>query len=264
MFATKSHKIDYGNWISMNIIIFSIVFCEIFVFLLLLSITGEWHVLLKVMFWFLTIASLLISAYFIYARYQFADRGGGMQEKIRGLLVGEMDWDGQGTALDIGCGNGPLTIRLAQQYPEARLTGIYLREGGWEYARPICEKNAEAEGVMGRIEFVQASATALPFEDESFDLVVSNLAFHKVKDVQAKKDLIKEALRVLKKGGVFAFQDLFWNEKLYGDLRDMVKDIKKWGVQEVVFVDTSKSELIPRALKLPFMVGPIGMIRGVK
>gem|GEM_PF-6454732 len=81
MFATKSHKIDYGNWISMNIIIFSIVFCEIFVFLLLLSITGEWHVLLKVMFWFLTIASLLISAYFIYARYQFADRGGGMQEK---------------------------------------------------------------------------------------------------------------------------------------------------------------------------------------
>jgi len=117
---------------------------------------------------------------------------------------------------------------------------------------------------MGRIEFVQASATALPFEDESFDLVVSNLAFHKVKDVQAKKDLIKEALRVLKKGGVFAFQDLFWNEKLYGDLRDMVKDIKKWGVQEVVFVDTSKSELIPRALKLPFMVGPIGMIRGVK
>lgn len=248
----------------MTIIIFSIVFCEIFVFLLLLSITGEWHVLLRVMFWFLTIASLLVSAYLIYARYQFADRGGGVEAKIRGLLVQEVDWDGQGTALDIGCGYGPLTIRLAQQYPEASLTGIYLREGSWEYSRPKCEKNAEAEGVRGRIEFVQASASALPFEDESFDLVVSNLAFHKVKDVQDKKDLIKEALRVLKKGGVFAFQDLFWSEKIFGDLRDMMKDMKKRGVQEVVFVDTSKSELIPRALKLPFVVGPIGMIRGVK
>jgi len=44
----------------------------------------------------------------------------------------------------------------------------------------------------------------------------------------------------------------------------MVKDIRSWDVQEAAFADTSKSELIPRALKLPFMIGPIGMIHGVK
>ena len=51
--------------------------------------------------------------------------------------------------------------------------------------------------------FQKASASKLPFADESFDVVVSNLTFHEVKDVKDKREVVREALRVVKKGGIF-------------------------------------------------------------
>ncbi len=39
---------------------------------------------------------------------------------------------------------------------------------------------------------------------------------------------------------------------------------RSWGIEEVEFVDTSKSEFIPKLLKLPFMVGRIGILHGKK
>ena len=76
--------------------------------------------------------------------------------------------------------------------------------------------------------------------------------------------LVKEALRVLKKGGRFALQDLFCIERMYGKPEDMIKTIKDWGVQRVEFVATKDSPIIPFALKLPFMVGTLGLIVGEK
>jgi ubiquinone/menaquinone biosynthesis C-methylase UbiE len=43
------------------------------------------------------------------------------------------------------------------------------------------------------VNFQKASASALRFEDESFDAAVSNLVFHKVGDAKDKRDVIKEA-----------------------------------------------------------------------
>ena len=79
----------------------------------------------------------------------------------------------------------------------------------WEYSKAVCERNAEIEGVAGRMNFQKASAAALPFEDEHFDAAVRNLVFHEVGDVINKRELLREALRVVKRGGAFAFQDLF-------------------------------------------------------
>ncbi|MFC1863087.1 class I SAM-dependent methyltransferase [Thermodesulfobacteriota bacterium] len=72
------------------------------------------------------------------------------------------------------------------------------------------------DGVAERVTFVRAYASYLPFDDEAFDVVVSNLVFHEVRDVKDKKLLIKEALRVVKKGGWFVFQDLFLWKQVYG------------------------------------------------
>jgi len=44
----------------------------------------------------------------------------------------------------------------------------------------------------------------------------------------------------------------------------LVLDIKGWGVAEVAFVETRKAPFIPAVLKLPFMVGSIGLIKGEK
>jgi ubiquinone/menaquinone biosynthesis C-methylase UbiE len=245
---------DYGNWVSKRLIYLPGLLALVFLPLALFS----YYFLL------ITVAFLCITAYFSYAYYRFSPAGGDIQARIREFVLDRLEWDGKGNALDIGCGNGALAVRLARKYPGATITGIDYWGGKWNYSIRACERNAEIEGVGNRIKFQQASAAALPFEDGHFDAAVSNFVFHAVKDVQNKRDVVKESLRVVKKGGCFAFQDLFPEKSMYGDIDGLLADIRSWGVQDVRYVNTSNAGFIPAILKLPFIVGSIGIICGRK
>ncbi len=153
---------------------------------------------------------------------------------------------------------------MQRSFPLPRVIGIDFWGERWEYSKSTCEANAKAEGIDERVGFQKASASKLPFEDEYFDAAVSNLCFHEVSDSKDKREVIREALRVVKKGGKFAFQDLFMLKKVYGEPEELVATIKSWGISKAEFVETRNSLFIPRALKLPFMTGPIGIIRGEK
>ena len=74
------------------------------------------------------------------------------------------------------------------------LVGIDYWGDDWEYSKDICEKNAEYEGVSDRISFIKASASKLPFDDNEFDVVVSCLTFHEVKDENDKIKVFKEGI----------------------------------------------------------------------
>jgi ubiquinone/menaquinone biosynthesis C-methylase UbiE len=254
MNVRQTSKPEYGNWVSTRLIYGSIAVSIPFFALSLVFPTLVVG----------TIPFLLLLAYFVYARYMFSQRGANLQARIRNLVAEHLDWNGEGRALDIGCGNAPLTIELAKRYPNAHLTGIDYWGGIWEYSKASCERNAEIEGVAGRMTFQKASAAALPFEDEHFDAVVSNFVFHEVGSVKDKRELIREALRVVRKGGVFAFQDLFLLKRQFGEVDDLLAVIKDWGINEAAFANTSNSQFIPRAMKLPFMLGRIGIIYGKK
>jgi ubiquinone/menaquinone biosynthesis C-methylase UbiE len=206
----------------------------------------------------------LVSMYFVYARYQFSPRGGNVQNQIWELVLSNFAWNGEGQALDIGCGNAPLTIKLARKYPRARIIGIDYWGKKWEYSKSICEKNAGIEGVEKRVSFQKASAAQLPFKDEYFDAAVSNLVFHEVSESRDKREVIREALRVVKKGGKFAFQDLFLLKRIYGEPDQLLSTIQSWGIKKVEFKRTYEAAFIPTMLKLPFMVGAIGIISGEK
>lgn len=245
---------DYGNWVSTKLIYGSAAMTIPFLGLSLIFPT-------------LIIGAMpfaLAFSYFAYAHRKLSQSGGNLQARIRNLVIDHLNWEGNGSALDIGCGNAPLAIEVAQRYPKVHVTGIDYWGGTWDYSKATCEKNAAIEGVANRMTFQKASASVLPFEDERFDAAISNLVFHEVRDVKDKTDVIKEALRVVKKGGAFAFQDLFLLKGQYGDIEDLVATVKSWGMKEVAFVNTSRSEFIPRALKLPFMLGRIGIIYGTK
>ena len=247
-------KPDYANWVSTKLMLGSGALVLLFVGLsFAFPVLAIGAVLLFVVF-----------TYFAYARCSFSPRGGNLQVRIRDLVSLHLHWEGVGEALDIGCGNGPLAIDLAKKYPGARVTGIDHWGGMWEYSQRACERNAEAEGVAERVTFQKASASALPFGDGTFDAAVSNFVFHEVRDTRDKRDVVKEALRVLKKGGVFAFQDLFLVKKMYGEIDDLLETIGSWGVGSVEFAKTRDSNFIPKALKLPFMVGTMGVIYGRK
>ena len=86
----------------------------------------------------------------------------------------------------------------------------------WSYAKDQCEKNARAEGVADRVIFQKGDAAHLDFPDGTFDAAVSNFVFHEVRSEKDKRKIVREALRVVKKGGSFAFQDLFSQESCTG------------------------------------------------
>ena len=243
---------DYGNWVSTKLIYGSAVPGALFLGLSFVHLA----------FLIGAVPFLAGLAYFAYARYTFSPRGGDIQAKLWKLVLDHLNWSGKGKALDIGCGNGPLTIALAQRHPDALVTGIDYWGKAWDYSQAVCERNAKAADVTERIDFQKASASNLPFEDGFFDAAVSNFVFHEVSDTKDKREVIREALRVVKPGGHFAFQDLFLVKELYGEVDDLLEMIREWGIAEVAFVDTSTSDFIPGALKLPFMIGKIGIVYG--
>ena len=254
MKQSSTDQPNYGNWVSTRLIFVPGVMALIF--------AG-----LAIPFPFLAVIAALFavaSLYFAYARYLFSPQGGNLQDRVRGLVLSHLDWNGAGQILDIGCGSGSLTIALAKKYKGARIMGIDYWGQKWEYSNKVCEKNAEIERVAERVTFQKASASALPFDDDCMDVAVSNLVFHEVGGVKDKKELIREALRVVKKGGKFVFQDLFLWKRLYGESNELTGAIRSWGIKEVELINTSKMPFIPRALKLPFMLGTIGVIVGEK
>lgn len=254
MIEDRKETPDYGNWVPLKFIYIPGAVSLLFLILAFLFLPAI--VLFGLLF--------LVSLYFAYARYLFSLRGGNVQDKIYEILLSSLNWNGTGQALDIGCGNAPLTIKLALKYKGARVVGIDYWGKTWEYSKEICEENVVMEGVAGRVTFLKASASKLPFEDGYFDAVVSNLVFHTVSDTKDKRDLIREALRVVRKGGRFAFQDLFLFKRFYGETDDFIATIRSWGVTKVKFVKTCKAPFIPKVLRLPFMVGTMGIISGEK
>jgi SAM-dependent methyltransferase len=250
MSELPANQPDYGNWVSAKLVYIPGVLCLLFA---ALSFALPALIILALLFF-------LGFAYFAYARVRFSQKGGDVQARIQDLVLDHLDWDGNGEVLDIGCGNAPLAIKVARKYPHAKVTGVDYWGQAWEYAKGVCERNAAIEGVAERVTFQQSSASRLPFGDESFDVAVSTLVFHEVRDAADKRQVVKEALRVVRKGGRFVFQDLFLWKQVYGDVDALLDTIKSWGIEQVEFVDTSRSAFIPRALKLPFMVGTIGIL----
>jgi len=250
----KASEPDYGNWMPRKILYLLGAVC---VLLLALSVVFPALIVVAALF-------IVVFAFVAYMRYQLSPRGGDVQTLIRELVVDRLEWDGNGRALDIGCGNAPLAIAIAKRFPNAHVTGIDYWGGRWEYSQRVCERNAVIEGVAGRTNFQKASASALPFEAESFDAAVSNLAFHEVRDAKDKRDVIKEALRVVKKGGAFAFQDLFLMKRVYGDVDELLETIRSWDIENVELTDTSHSDFIPKALRPSLIFGAIGILHGRK
>jgi len=169
-----------------------------------------------------------------------------------------------GKMLDIGTGSGSLSIKLAKKFSQAKVTGIDYWGSEWEYSKQQCMHNATLEGVNNRIEFIKASASKLPFKNAEFDVVVSCLTFHEVKDEDNKLTLLQEALRVSKKGGVFVFLDLFNDSKIYGELTELEMSLHELGLEKLEVVQLTSLVQLPRLLLQGKILGNAMIIRGEK
>ena len=251
-------KPNYSNWVpKIMIMVLLILFCIFCVLSILTNIGIIRGILIAVSVIF---GTLLV--YMVYAYWLFGNNDGELQKQLCNALLDRLDWDGRGKALDIGTGSGRAAICLAKKYPLAHCVGIDFWGNPWTYSRDICDRNATIEGVAYRVSFQRASAVKLPFEDGEYDLVISNFVFHSVRVVN-KIPVIKEALRVLKRGGSFAFQDLL-NKQFYGDMDIFYKELQSWGLKEFRLVDSSDFVYVPLALRVEHMVGNAKILYGIK
>ncbi|MBP3893210.1 MAG: class I SAM-dependent methyltransferase [Atopobiaceae bacterium] len=103
--------------------------------------------------------------------------------------------DFSGTLLEVPVGTGVLTMPLYGTLPSAQITCLDYSADMMGSAR----QKATALGLRN-VEFQQGDVGALPFADESFDIVLSMNGFHAFPNKEAA---YAETFRVLKQGGTF-------------------------------------------------------------
>ncbi len=102
-----------------------------------------------------------------------------------------------GDALEIGSGTGYFSLNLVQLGAIERLTATDISPGMLQRLAAT----AEALGIEG-VTTVETEAEVLPFEDESFDLVLGHAVLHHIPDLDRA---FAEFRRVLRPGGMIAF-----------------------------------------------------------
>ena len=214
----------------------------------------------------LFVLCLSFTIYMQLCHNTFSFTKGMLMSKLHKFLVDHLFWNGQGRLLDVGCATGALSVRCARRYTQAEVVGVDNWGKDWSYGKNQCDTNANAEGVGVRTKFEQGSLGTLAFEDERFDAVVSSLAFRKVRAIANKRQLVREALRILRKGGSFAFQDTFAHKKCYGNMEDFVEELRKEGITEVHYMHRIENVcgFIPYFVRAPWVLRGVGLLYGVK
>ena len=258
--AASRTTAHFGNWIRMRILVIHLAIG------IALVVAGFLipHPLARLLTWGAATVPLGLGLFLSYLYFCFSDAGGGVQRRLWTLVLDQLAWDGRGAALDIGTGQGALAIGLAGRFPEAQVHGVDLWAADWEYSQGACERNARALGVGDRVSFERASASALPLEDESMDAVVSHFVFHEVKDGGGPIGALKEAVRVLRPGGSFAFQDMFLDRRFYGAADTLIETLRGWGLTDIRFSPLSAQIRIPWGMSGRRVLGAAGLINGVK
>lgn len=125
-------------------------------------------------------------------------------------LLDQFHLRGDERILDMGCGRGAVLLMAAQRLTTGRATGVDLWRTVDQSGNSLeaTRRNAIAEGVADRVELRTGDMTALPLEDNSFDVVVSSLAIHNISDSAGREKAIVEAVRVLRPGGRLVIADI--------------------------------------------------------
>ena len=136
-------------------------------------------------------------------------------------LIEQAQFTPQTQVLEVACNMATTAIGLAQRFG-CHINGVDLDHHALEKA----ERNIAAAGLSSLIQVQHANATALPFADNSFDVVI-NEAMLTMLPVANKQAAVAEYFRVLKPGGVLLTHDVVVSdndsEAAVERLRDTIK-----------------------------------------
>jgi len=108
--------------------------------------------------------------------------------------------------LDCGCGEGTITVGLAETVAPGQVIGIDVSPKAVESARKLVETRG-----LSNVRIEIENVYNLPFPAESFDAVFTHTLFEYLKD---KPRAINQILRVLRPGGVVGIRSPIWDAKI--------------------------------------------------
>jgi SAM-dependent methyltransferase len=128
-------------------------------------------------------------------------RGGGVAKSIARYLEVAFPAFRPRKILDLGCTTGGNLLPYLEVFGQAEGYGVDVGAPLLRYA------HARAESLNMRVHYSQQDAQQLDFPDDAFDIVCSSFFLHE-HSVNVTRRVFKEALRVLKPGGVMVHMEL--------------------------------------------------------
>jgi arsenite methyltransferase len=164
---------------------------------------------------------------FVAVGVLIASVGSGLYTSLRGKfdvwsrLLGSLGLQGDERILDLGCGRGAVLLLSARHLTTGHAIGvdIWNKDDQSGNSPAATRRNAAAEGVFDRVVLQTADMTALRFADNSFDVIVSNVAIHNITGAPQRDVAIDEAWRVLRPGGRLLIADIFGVDRYAKRLR---------------------------------------------
>ncbi|MDP2644025.1 MAG: class I SAM-dependent methyltransferase [Desulfobacterales bacterium] len=123
-----------------------------------------------------------------------------------GEALSGLHLSGTERVLDVGCGTGELERMAIEKFPQIAIVGVDMTAAMLERAR-------EKMAAFPRIRFETGEAEALPFEVQSYDVVILANVFHHVRHPET---VLAECTRVLRSGGKLVLVDWcmdFWFQR---------------------------------------------------
>ncbi len=146
----------------------------------------------------------------------------------REQYLDKIAWRGDERVLDVGCGLGLFLIGAAKRLSAGRAVGIdkWQQEdlSGNNAAGTL--NNAMIEGVADKVEVHTGDARKLPFDDASFNVVLSSMALHNIYNAGERQTAVREIARVLKSGGRVLIVDVRHTRQYAASLRDAGLDAR--------------------------------------
>ena len=106
-----------------------------------------------------------------------------------------------GKIMDVGCGFGGLNIVLAHRFVDSEIVGIDLSDP----LLRLANQSAQAAGLDDRVTFEKADVHQIPYDDDSFDVVINTNMVHLVND---PVQMLNEIERILVPDGCLFIADV--------------------------------------------------------